>query len=212
MGHRADQFLCGVAWELRVGIQVMTYLTPERTAVSRYQKVGNRDTTIPRSSIQIGKLPAFSFCQSGVLRIQPRAVKQKERIPFTLAILCVELLDSRFCQLEQWPSSAIDSVPHRENPSKRKCRFLSRLARNRTSRASTRASIFSALANIVGITVSVRDSGGMPWKNPFVEANRGNPQRCNPIDNPGGELADGKRCNSEQHDHATMQASGNRDP
>ena len=59
-------------------------------------------------------------------------------------------------------SGIVSSCASRKSVSRPKCRCSSRLARNRTSSASTRSSMFCALVSIVGITARARDSGGIP--------------------------------------------------
>ena len=70
-------------------------------------------------------------------------------------------------------SGSVSAGASRKSVSRPKCRWSSRLARNRTSSASTRPSMSSALVSIVGTTTSVRDCGGSPCEKSMRGSGRG---------------------------------------
>ena len=70
-------------------------------------------------------------------------------------------------------SASVSRIASPKSVSSPKRRFSSRFARNRTSSASTRSSMAWALVSMVGMTTSVRDSGGMPFEKSIRGSGRG---------------------------------------
>ncbi len=70
-------------------------------------------------------------------------------------------------------SGSVSSGASRKSVNRPKCKFSSRFARNRTSSASARSSMFWALISRVGITTRARDSGGIPPEKSIRGSGRG---------------------------------------
>ena len=150
MGHRADELARRVARQLVSVSSVITYLT----LAEHGGRADDEREAVPSGAaqqrVEVGQLAALALVAhpDPLLRVPAaRAMEQEERCRLRTprrvrraAVSLVELLDSLRApaRAAPRPPAASSTAASRKSVSSAKCRFGSRLARKRTSSASTR--------------------------------------------------------------------------
>ena len=161
---------------------VMTYFTLAQDRRRRRRSARSGPVAPPRSSAF--RSPACRACARSPSRCVPAAFQRRgrwnrkkgRRLPRIAPVLLVEC--SIRCCARRSSGSSSGSVSSRRVAKigqQAEVQAASRLARKRTSSASTRSSIAAALVSMVGTTTSVRDRAECPRRNPSAAAAAASP-------------------------------------